>query len=241
VGRGISLGQLATAEKSNEITAIPQLLDQIDVSGAIVTIDAAGCQREIAKKIIDGGGDYVLNLKGNQPGLHQAVKDYVAQHLENEFADVPARKHVEVLKGHGRLDTLTYYQMPVPKDLPQRKQWKGLKTLGVAVRISQQQGKETYDIRYYINSLRTGVRQFASCVRGHWGIENNLHWCLDMTFREDESRLRERHAAENVAWLRRFALSALKQQPDKDSIAMRRRKAGWSRSYLAQVLGLSKP
>jgi predicted transposase YbfD/YdcC len=241
VNRGISLGQLATEEKSNEITAIPELLDQIDVTAAIVTIDAAGCQRAIARKIIDGGGDYVLNLKGNQKTMHQEVKEYVAKHLENEFADVPARKYVEVVKGHGRVDTLTYYQMPVPTDLTQRKRWKKLRTIGVAVRISEQQGKETYDIRYYINSLRMGVRQFADSVRGHWSIENTLHWCLDMTFREDESRLRNQQAADNVAWLRRFALSALKQQNDKDSIAMRRRKAGWSLSYLAQVLGISKP
>jgi len=239
VGRGISLGQLATAEKSNEITAIPELLDQIDVSNAVVTIDAAGCQRNIAEKIIDGGGDYLLALKGNQETLHREVTDYLAIHLENDFADVAARKHEEVVKGHGRIDTLIYYQMPVPDTLTMLRSWKGLKTIGMAIRVSQQQGQETSDVRYYISSTKMGVRRFAERVRGHWGIENSLHWCLDVTFREDDSRLRDRHAADNVAWLKRFAISLLKQQTDKETIAMRRRMAGWNTEYLAQVAGLS--
>lgn len=239
VQRGISLGQLATAEKSNEITAIPELLGQIDVQGAIVTIDATGCQKEIAAKIIDGDGDYVLALKGNQGKLHQAVRDYIVTHMENDFADVTARKYEELVKGHGRVDTLTYYQLPVPQSLTQRKSWKGLRTIGVAIRISQQNGKETSDVRYYISSLRLGVRRFATAVRGHWGIENSLHWCLDVTFREDQSRLRDRYAADNIAWLKRFAISLLKQQTDKETIAMRRRMAGWNIDYLAQVLGVS--
>jgi predicted transposase YbfD/YdcC len=236
---GISLGQLATEEKSNEITAIPELLDNIEVKGAIVTIDAAGCQRAIAAKIIDGRGDYLLALKGNQETLHREVEEYVALHLENDFADVPARKYQETVKGHGRVDTLTYYQMPAPECLTTRDRWKKLKTIGVAIRISQRGGKETCDVRYYISSLSMGVRRFAAAVRGHWGIENTLHWCLDVTFREDESRLRDRTASDNVAWLRRFALSILKQQKDKESIAMRRRMAGWNVDYLAKVLGIS--
>jgi predicted transposase YbfD/YdcC len=202
VRRGISLGQLATAEKSNEITAIPELIEQIDVTGAIVTIDAAGCQKEIAAKIIKGKGDYVLALKGNQGKLHQAVEEYLGTHMENDFADVAVHKYEEVVKGHGRLDTLLYYQLSAPASLPGRKAWKGLRTIGMAIRISQQNGKETSEVRYYISSLRLGVRRFAASVRGHWSIENTLHWCLDVTFREDDSRLRDRHAADNVAWLR---------------------------------------
>jgi predicted transposase YbfD/YdcC len=239
VKRGISLGQLATAEKSNEITAIPELLGQIDVTDAIVTIDAAGCQKEIAAKIIEGGGDYVLALKGNQSSLHEAVEDCFGRHMENDFADVTVRRYEEVVRGHGRVDTLLYYQMSAPASLPNRKSWKGLRTIGMAIRISEQNGKETSEVRYYISSLRLGVRRFAEAVRGHWGIENTLHWCLDVTFREDESRLRNRHAADNVAWLKRFAISLLKQQADKESIAMRRRMAGWNMDYLAQVLGIS--
>ena len=219
---GISLGQLATAEKSNEITAIPELLDQIDVTKTIVTIDAAGCQRQIAAKIVDGGGDYVLALKGNQSSLHNAVGDYVVAHMENDFADITARKHEEFVKGHGRQDTLIYYQLSIPKCLPNKERWKGLRTIGVAIRISEKDGKQTSDVRYYISSLRLGVRRFADAVRRHWSIENTLHWCLDVTFREDQSRVRNRLAADNLAWLKRFAITLLKQQQDKESIAMRR-------------------
>jgi predicted transposase YbfD/YdcC len=236
---GISLGQLATAEKSNEITAIPKLLDQIDVSNGVVTIDAAGCQREIAAKVIDGGGDYVLALKGNQATLHEAVRDYIVLHMENDFADVPARKYEEFVKGHGREDTLVYYQLPIPSELVGKHRWKGLRTIGVAIRMSEQGDKFTSDVRYYISSLRLGVRRFSNAVRRHWSIENTLHWCLDVTFREDQSRVRNRLAADNLAWLKRFAITLLKQQDDKESIAMRRRMAGWNPDYLAKVIGLA--
>ena len=240
VSRGVSLGQLATAEKSNEITAIPDLLDHMEVANAVITIDAAGCQREIAEKIVDAGGDYILALKGNQETLHREVQNYVVAHMENEFAGVPARKYEEEIKGHGREDTLTYYQMPTPDTISTRQRWKGLNTIGVAIRISKQGDKETSDVRYYISSTKMGVKKFAERVRGHWRIENTLHWCLDVTFREDDSRLRNRHAADNLAWLKRFAISLLKQQTDKESIAMRRRMAGWNHQYLAQVIGISK-
>jgi predicted transposase YbfD/YdcC len=238
VQRGISLGQLATAEKSNEITAIPELLDQIDVQGSVVTIDAAGCQKKIAAKIIDGKGDYVLALKGNQGKLHKAAVDYIAKHMENDFADVEVRKYVERIKGHGRTDEITYYQLPVPTELSAKNDWRGLRTIGVAIRHSESSEGESDDVRFYISSLRLGVKRFAGCVRGHWGIENTLHWCLDVTFREDESRVRDRTLANNLAWLKRFAVSLLKQVDDKESIAMRRRMAGWNPSYLAKVLGI---
>jgi predicted transposase YbfD/YdcC len=240
VQRGISLGQLATEEKSNEITAIPELIDNIDVEGATVTIDAAGCQKNIAAKIIDGRGDYVLSLKGNQGNLHQAAAQWILSQMENDFADVTVRKYEEIVKGHGRLDRLIYYQFRVPDSLPGRALWKGLRTIGIAIRISKQGDVETSDTRIFISSLRLGVKRFAAAIRGHWGIENTLHWCLDVTFREDESRLRDRHAADNVAWLKRFAISLLKQRQDKESIAMRRRMVGWNTDYLAQVLGLNE-
>lgn len=238
VQRGLSLGQLATEAKSNEITAIPELLDQIDVNQSVVTIDAAGCQKNIAAKIIDGKGDYVLALKGNQGTLHTAVRDYIITHMENEFADVPARKYVELLKGHGREDELVYYQLPVPDDLVGKAKWKGIRTIGVVIRMSENGKQWTSDVRYYISSLKPSVKRFAACVRGHWGIENTLHWCLDVTFREDESRVRNRTLADNLAWLKRFAISLLKQVDDKESIAMRRRMAGWNPSFLAKVLGI---
>lgn len=240
VEHGVSLGQLATEEKSNEITAIPELINIIDVAGAIVTIDAAGCQKTIAGKIVDGGGDYVLALKGNQGNLHKSVEEWITEQMENGFANVTVRKHQQTVKGHGRLDQLTYYQFEAPKTLPGFSNWKKFRTIGIAIRVSEEGDKVTREVRYFISSLRLGVKRFASAVRGHWGIENTLHWCLDVTFREDESRLRNRHAADNVAWLKRFAISLLKQCTDKESIAMRRRMAGWNTKYLAQVLGLQE-
>lgn len=240
VDRGISLGQLATEEKSNEITAIPELLGHIDIEGTVVTIDAAGCQTEIAKKIIREKGDYVLALKGNQGNLHKAVTEYIIRHMENDFADVAARKHTEKIKGHGRVDKITYYQMPIPTDLIGKAKWAGLKTIGVAIRQSESGTKSSVEVRYSIASIPMGVKRFARYVRGHWAIENTLHWCLDVTFREDESRVRNRTSANNLAWLKRFGLSLLKQQDDKHSVAMRRRIAGWNINYLAQVLGIPR-
>ena len=240
VENGVSLGQLATEEKSNEITAIPELLTNIDVSGAIVTIDAAGCQKKIATQIIDGGGDYIFSLKGNQGTLHKAIQNWFLAQMANGFLGVTVRKHQEVVTGHGRTDILTYYHCHVPTCIPGRSQWTRLRTMGVAIRESHQGDKVTREVRYFICSIRVGVKRFARAVRGHWAIENTLHWCLDVTFREDESRLRHRVTGNNVAWLKRFAISLLKQVDDKESIAMRRRMAGWNPEYLSQVLGLSR-
>ncbi|MEO2013592.1 MAG: ISAs1 family transposase, partial [Fuerstiella sp.] len=228
VQRGISLGQLATAEKSHEITAIPELLDNIELNKATVTIDAAGCQKNIAAKIIEKGGDYLLALKGNQGNLYQAAMDWVLEQMENDFATTTVRRFAETIKGHGREDTVEYFHMLAPASLPGKSLWKNLRTIGVAIRTSQKGGKETCDVRFFISSLHLGVRRFAKASRGHWGIENSLHWCLDVTFREDESRVRDRLAADNLAWLKRFSISLLKQQDDKESIAMRRRMAGWN-------------
>jgi predicted transposase YbfD/YdcC len=239
VENGVSLGQLATEAKSNEITAIPQLIDNMDVSGAIVTIDAAGCQKNIASQIIDAGGDFIFTLKGNQGNLFKEVQKWFLDQMANGFVDATIRMYQEVVTGHGRTDVLTYYHCKVPASLPGRSQWKGLRTIGVAIRESRQGDKVTREVRYFLCSIRVSVKRFARAVRGHWAIENTLHWCLDVTFREDESRLRHRLAANNLAWLKRFALSLLKQIDDKESIAMRRRMAGWNPEYLSQVLGLS--
>lgn len=236
VDRSLSLGQLATNEKSNEITAIPQLLDNIELKDSVVTIDAAGCQKSIAKKIVDAQADYVLALKGNQKTLHDSVTEHFATQMENDFADVKVRTHTETLKGHGRVDQITYHQMPVPKGAACFKQWPSLRTIGVAIRESEGLGQCSSDVRFYISSLDLGVKKFAGYVRGHWSIETTLHWCLDVTFREDESRVRERTLANNLAWLKRFTIGLLKQYDDKLSIAMRRRAAGWNNDYLAKVL-----
>jgi predicted transposase YbfD/YdcC len=232
---GLSLGQVACDEKSNEITAIPELLRLVDIEGTIITIDAMGTQRAIAEQIIDGGADYVLALKGNQETLHQAVIDYVDRHLDDDFAGVPARRCQETDKGHGREECRSYVQMPVPEALRGSELWKGVRSIGLATLVCRRDGHEAGETRYYISSLPVGVRRFARAVRSHWSIENGCHWILDVTFREDESRIREPQTRENFAWLSRFSLSLLKQHPGKDSIAMKRRACGWSDEFLLQV------
>ena len=233
---GLSLGQVACAEKSNEITAIPELLRLVDIKGTIITIDAMGTQKAIAAQIVDSEADFVLALKGNQETLQQGVMDYIDEQAKSDFADVKARRHMTKEKGHGREEVRSYIQMPVPDDLPGLELWKGLKSIGIATLACIRDGKETFETRYYISSLPVSVKQFAHAVRSHWGIENSCHWSLDMTYREDESRLREPHLRENFAWLNRFTLSLLKQHPGKDSIAMRRRACGWSAEFLLQVV-----
>jgi predicted transposase YbfD/YdcC len=231
---GLSLGQTACAEKSNEITAIPELLRLVDIKGAIITIDAMGTQKAIAEQIVAGEADYVLALKGNQETLHQAVINYIDVQLEGDLSH--AQEHVTTEKGHGREEMRTYLQLPAPEDLPGFMRWKGLKTIGIVTSNCLRDGKETIEFRYYISSLDLEVKRFARAVRGHWGIENSCHWSLDLTFREDESRLREPHLRENFAWLNRFALSLLKQHPGRQSLVMKRRSCGWSHAFLMEVV-----
>jgi len=233
---GITLGQVATEEKSNEITAIPELLEIIDVEDAIVTIDAAGCQKNIAAQIVDGKGDYVLALKGNQGKLFDDVQLQLGCYIRDGHADCPVSQYVEAEEGHGRVEERRYYQMTAPSYLHGRTEWKGLKTIGAAVRIYEENGVQKSDTRYFVSSLRRNGKQFANAVRNHWSIENTLHWSLDMTYREDESRVRQRTFTQNLSWLRRFTLSLIKQHPSKDSNIMKRRMAGWSVDFLMQVL-----
>ena len=231
---GLSLGQVACAEKSNEITAIPELLRLVDIQGAIITIDAMGTQKAIAAQIIEGKADYVLALKRNQETLHQAVIDYIDEQLEGDLAS--AQEHVTTEKGHGREEMRTYLQLPAPEKLPGFMRWKGLKSVGVVTSRCLRDGKESIEVRYYISSLTVDVKRFARAVRGHWGIENCCHWSLDLTFREDESRLRARNLRENFAWLSRFALSLFKQHPGRQSLVMKRRSCGWSEAFLMEVV-----
>jgi predicted transposase YbfD/YdcC len=233
---GLSLGQVACAEKSNEITAIPELLRLVDLQGAIITIDAMGTQKAIAAQIIEGEADYVQALKGNQESLHQAVIDHIHEQWEDDFTRVKARRHQTKETGHGREETRSYIQMPVPEGLPGRELWVGLKSIGVVVSECVRDGKETVEVRYYISSLGVGVKRFAHAVRSHWSIENACHWSLDVTNREDESRIRDRHLRENFAWLNRFTLSLLKQHPGRDSLVMKRRSCGWDEDFLLEVL-----
>jgi len=233
---GLSLGQVACEERSNEITAIPELLRLVDISGAIITIDALGTQKAIAEQIIDSGADYVLALKGNQETLHQAVIDYVDQQLDSDFAGAQARRYSSTETAHGRKEVRSYIQMPVPAALRGLERWKGLKTIGLATLVCRRDGRETGETRYFISSLPMGVKRLARAIRSHWAVENSCHWSLDVTFREDESRIREPQVRENFAWLNRFTLSLLKQHSGKESIAMKRRACGWSDDYLLQVL-----
>lgn len=233
---GLSLGQVACAEKSNEITAIPELLRLVDIKGAIITIDAMGTQKAIAEIVIDRETDYVLALKGNQETLHQEVIDHIDKQSENDFAEVNARRHITKETGHGRDEIRSYIQMPVPKDLEQLELWKGLKSIGMATLVCVRDGKETTETRYYISSLAVGVKRFAHAVRSHWGIENGCHWSLDIIYREDQSRIRDEHMRANFAWLNRLTLSLLKQHPGKDSTIMKRRVCGWDEDFLLEVL-----
>lgn len=233
----ISLGQVAVQEKSNEITAIPKLLELLEISGALVTIDAMGCQTEIAEKIVEGKADYVLAVKGNQPTLHAGVVEFFLDHIGDDFARIKVSRHETAERGHGRVEHRTYYVCDVPEDLPDRARWKGLKQIGMAISDTTRGGKPCDDVRYYILSRRLSARSFGAAVRGHWGIENSLHWQLDMSFGEDRSRVRKGHADANFALVRRMALSLLKNERSyKVGVRTKRLTAGWNDDYLGQVL-----
>ena len=233
----VSLGQVVVDQKSNEITAIPKLLEMLEIAGCLVTIDAMGCQTEIARKIVAGGADYVLAVKGNQPTLHQAIEKFFDDHLEDDFARTKVRRHQTEEKGHGRQESRHYYVCPVPDDLPDRSRWAKLAAIGIALSHTQRNGKDCYEVRYYILSRYLSGRRFAETVRGHWGIENHLHWQLDVTFQEDQCRIRKGHADTNFSTLRRTALSLLKKETSlKVGIKNKRLAAGWDESYLEKVL-----
>ena len=232
----LTLAQVPCAAHSNEITAIPEVLKLIDAKGAIITIDAMGTQTAIAEQIIDQEADYVLALKANHPHLHAAVVAHVETQMKTNFEDVAAEQHATQETSHGREETRLYVQMPVPADLPGKENWKGLKTIGVAIRTSIEKGKETTAARYFLSSLPIAAKRFAHAVRTHWSIETTCHWSLDFTFREDESRIAHVHLRENFAWLKRFSLSLLKQHPAKLSTVMKRRSCAWSDTFLMETL-----
>jgi predicted transposase YbfD/YdcC len=236
----LTLGQRAVDSKSNEITAIPELLKILDVTGAIVTIDAMGCQKDIAAPIRAGGGDYVLALKDNQPTLHAEVQELFLKALDNDFANIKHYSCHTLDKNHGRVEDRYYYVIAAPADLTERHAgWKDLRSLGM-VYSERTVGKEdtTCEARFFISSLKPKVKTFARAVRGHWGIENSLHWVLDVCFREDDCRLRRDHGPENLALLRRMAAAFLKKETSmKGGIACKRKQAGWDNEYLEKVLG----
>lgn len=233
----ISLGQVVVDAKSNEITAIPKLLEILSLQGCLVTIDAMGCQTEIAEKIVAGEADYVLAVKGNQPTLHAGIEQFFLDHLEDDFARVKVSRRQTEEHGHGRDESRTYYVCPAPEDLPDRGRWKKLTAIGIAINDTLRDGTQTSEVRYYILSQKLSAKKFGEAVRGHWSIENRLHWQLDVTFGEDQCRIRQGHADANFSILRRTALSLLKNNRTlKVGVKNKRLAAGWDDDYLAQVL-----
>ena len=231
------LGQVAVDSKSNEITAIPKLLELLDVAGAIVTIDAMGCQKEIAAKVREGEADYVLSVKDNQPHLLEDIQVCFEKGLDSDFAKMEHSYHEEVYQGHGRLETHYVHTIVNPEGIRDKEQWKDLRAITMIISQQQQAGKElTEEVRYYIGSKAAKAKAYASYVRGHWGIENGQHWILDVCFGEDQSRMRTDHSPENMGLLRRLALSLLKQHKRKGSVRGKRLKSGWNDEFLAEVL-----
>lgn len=238
--QGITLGQLATEKKSNEITAIPELLESIEIKGAVVTIDAMGTQKKIAQKIINKKADYVLAVKDNQPRLHRAI----IKHFDSiDLNSSKVSRIVEEEVSHGRQEHREYYQVTIPEDFREAQCWAGARTIGMVKRTCiNNKGKTSVETRYYLCSIRRNGKEFARYVRQHWSIENTLHWSMDVTFGEDACRIRERTIADNLSWIRRFTITLLKQHPGKGSLVGKRRMAAWSFDFLLQlILGNRKP
>jgi len=235
---GLVLGQMAVDGKSNEITAIPRLLELLDINDCIVTIDAMGCQTEIAKKIVDLNGDYVLAVKDNQPKLHEELKDFFDFAEKAKFADLKYEVFQTVEKDHGRIETRTYYLVADLDWLSVRSKWANLNSVGMVVSNRQERGKPaTEERRYYINTIEKGVRRFAKAVRSHWHVENKLHWTLDVTFNEDQSRKRKDHSAVNFALVLKAALNLLRGiQAKGDSIRSLRLRAGWNTEVIEKAV-----
>jgi predicted transposase YbfD/YdcC len=237
---GIALGQVATDDKSNEITAIPQLLQQIDLSKALITIDAMGCQKDIVAQIDEGGGDFVIAVKDNQPKLMNAIKTHFQQYIERDLEDLQYRSHETRDEGHGRVDERCYYITKVPDDFAPKKDWPWVKAIGYSLRLTEHaDGTPTSEVRYYIVSRYLSGKRFGEAVRHHWAIES-MHWVLDVNFREDDSRTRERTLGNNLSWLRRFAVTLLKRHPAKDSLRGKMVSCMVDPAFLTEVLALSR-
>ena len=239
VDHGLVLGQVKTEAKSNEITAIPELLKTLDVKGAVVTIDAMGCQKEIAKQIVDQGADYVFSLKGNQGNLHKEVQLLFEDGKKDGFKGLTHDSFTTVDGGHGRIETRHYTTVSDVDWFEEKAKWTKLSSFGMIESEREVDGHITVETRYFISSLPSDAKRFAEVARGHWAVENSLHWCLNIAFREDDSRVRVGHGQENLAILRRLALNLIKQDPQrKIGVKASRKRAGWDLDYTQKLLGL---
>jgi len=233
----LTLGQVATDTKSNEITAIPLLLELLDLKGHTVTIDAMGCQKEIAAQITEKDGDYLLALKDNHPTLCEAVADTFLEALESDVPPPDLRRCQTVETSRGREERREYFALPAPPTLPGFAEWPLLATLVMVIRTTIVDGKETGQVSYFLSSLPPKVRRLANLIRGHWSIENQLHWVLDVTFAEDGSRIRTAQAPQTMAMLRRLAVSILSQDTSlKESVRGKRYRAALSTDVLERIL-----
>jgi len=234
------LGQRKVDEKSNEITAIPQLLQVLALSGCTVTIDAMGCQKEIANAIVDRGADYVLALKANQPSLYEDVQWLFEQAGATNFQGVAHDFQQTINKGHGRIEIRRCWTLKELDYLVQKPHWRGLASLAMVQSERRCKGKVEQQTRYYISSLTTGAKSILQAVRSHWGIETSLHWVLDVAFDEDDCRIRKDYAPQNFSLLRQIALNLLSQEKTtKVGVKAKRKKAGWDDTYLIKVLAQS--
>ena len=232
----LSLGQVAVDDKSNEITAIPALLELLDLKGALVTIDAMGCQKDIAAKVVAGGGDYALTVKDNQPHLLEDIQACFERALDQDFAGQEHDTYATRERGHGREEYRCYTVLHSTAGIRHHEDWAGLTTIGMCYSERTVAGETTTEARYFIGSKKAGAKYYGTGLRNHWGIENGLHWQLDVTFQEDHNRVTRRNAAENLALLRRLTLSLLPAHPAKLSIAKKRFAAGLDPDFLEEIL-----
>ena len=230
------LGQVKVAEKSNEIIAIPKLLEMLAIEGAIITIDAMGCQRDIAQKVIDQKADYVLALKGNQSSLREDVELFATEQKTRGFADTTISRDTTINGDHGRIETRTTTVIHDVGWLQARHAWPGLKAVVMVESSREISGKTETETRFYITSLVMLAHLLGPVVRSHWAIENSLHWVLDMVFRDDECRVRTEHAPANFTTIKHMAHNLLRQAPGKNSLRSRRKAAGWDDEFLASLI-----
>lgn len=230
------LGARAVNEKSNEITAIPELLDLLALTGAVVTIDAMGCQKKIAEKIIGKGADYVFGLKGNQGTLREDVELLFTEQMASGFKDIAVSRAIRTDAGHGRLETREVFAIDDIAWLRSNHDWKGLRSIVMVVSTRETAGSVEQERRFYISSLPADAEKLGSAIRQHWGVENSLHWVLDVNFRDDDCRIRKKNAPANFSSVKRATLNALRKAPGKDSLKSKRLIAAWDENYLANIL-----